>query len=48
MGKAKYEQLGLEYPLGDTPPADKALALKAKNIIMEGLKDRLKAHKSTN
>lgn len=48
MGKAKYEQLGLEYPLGDTPPADKALALKAKNIIMEGLKDRLKAHKSAN
>lgn len=43
MGKAKYEQLGLDYPLGDTPPADKSLALWAKNIIMEGLKDRLRA-----
>lgn len=42
MGKAKYEQMGLEYPLGDTPPAEKATALWAKDIIMEGLKDRLR------
>lgn len=42
MGKAKYEQLGIEYPLVDTPPADKALAVRAKDIIMEGLKDRLR------
>ena len=44
MGKAKYEQLGIDYPLGDTPPADKSVALWAKNIIMQGLMDRLKKH----
>lgn len=42
MGKAKYKELGLEYPLGDTPPAEKSLALWAKDVIMEGLKDRLR------
>lgn len=42
MGKAKYEQLGIEYPLGDTPPAEKSLALWAKDVIMNGLMDRLK------
>lgn len=42
MGKAKYEQLGIEYPLGDTPPAEKSTALWAKNVILEGLKDRLR------
>lgn len=44
MGKAKYEELGIDYPLGDTPPADKSVALWAKNIIMQGLMDRLKKH----
>lgn len=44
MGKAKYESLGLEYPLGDTPPAEKELAVWAKDIIMNGLKDRLRKH----
>lgn len=42
MGKAKYKELGLDYPLGDTPPAEKSLALWAKDVIMEGLKDRLR------
>ena len=43
MGKAKYERLGIPYPLGDTPPADKALAARARDIIIEGIKDRLRA-----
>ena len=42
MGKAKYKELGMEYPWGDTPPAEKSLALWAKDVIMEGLKDRLR------
>ena len=42
MGKAKYEKLGLEYPLGDTPPTSKEDAVRARDIIMEGIKDRLK------
>lgn len=43
MGRAKYERLGLEYPLGETPPLEKADAAKARDIIMQGIKDRLKA-----
>ena len=42
MGKIKYEQLGLEYPLGDTPAADKALAVKARDTIMRGIRAGLK------
>ena len=42
MAKAKYEQLGLEYPLGDTPPLSKEEAIKAREIIMKGIKSGLK------
>lgn len=42
MGKAKYEELGIKYPLNDTPPAEKSLVFWAKDIIMEGIKDRLR------
>ncbi|MBR4097420.1 MAG: pyruvate formate lyase-activating protein [Oscillospiraceae bacterium] len=45
MGKVKYEQLGMEYPLGDTPPLSKSAAAKARDIIMEGIKERLKEKK---
>ncbi len=41
MGKAKYEQLGLEYPLGDTPALSKAEAVKARQTIMRGLREEL-------
>ena len=34
MGKVKYENLGLEYPLGDTREATKEEARVAKNIIL--------------
>lgn len=38
MGKSKYEALGIEYPLKDTPPLSKEDALKAKKIILRGIK----------
>ncbi len=45
MGKAKYEQLGIEYPLADTPPLPKSEAVKARDIIMDGIKSRLREKK---
>lgn len=36
MGKVKYDNLGMEYPLIDTPPASKELAAKAKALIQQG------------
>ncbi len=39
MGVKKYKELGIPYPLEGTPPADKELALKAKQAIMRGIKD---------
>lgn len=41
MGRVKYAQLGFEYPLGETRPADKDDALRARNIIFQGIKDGL-------
>lgn len=42
MGKVKYEQIGMEYPLGDTPALDKDKAIEARNVIIEGMKDTLR------
>lgn len=36
MGKVKYDNLGMEYPLINTPPASKELAAKAKALIQQG------------
>lgn len=36
MGKVKYDNLGITYPLIDTPPASKELAIKAKTLIQQG------------
>ena len=38
MGKAKYESLGMEYPLGDTREATKQEAVAAKQIILGAYK----------
>lgn len=38
MGKMKYEELGLDYPLKDTPPLPKDEAIKARKIILRGIK----------
>lgn len=42
MAKPKYENLGIAYPLGSTPAASKDDALKAREIIMEGIKSGLR------
>jgi pyruvate formate lyase activating enzyme len=39
MGKVKYEQLGIEYPIPDIKPATKEMAISCRNIILEGIKD---------
>ncbi len=42
MARKKYEELGIEYPLPDTPPMSKESAIKARDIIMSGIKSGLK------
>ena len=43
MGKVKYENLGMEYPLGDTREATKQEAMAAKNIILLAYKNAKQA-----
>lgn len=38
MGKAKYENLGISYPLDGVEPLEKEEAVKARNIIISGMK----------
>ena len=42
MGKVKYEKLGYDYPLKDTPAMDKDILLKKKEMILNGIRDRRK------
>ena len=42
MAKAKYKELGLDYKLGDIPAATKEQAEHARDVIMKGLKDKLR------
>ena len=46
MAKPKYAELGLEYPLGDTPPLTKEQAVAARETILRGIKAGLKKTKS--
>ena len=39
MGKAKYQQLGMDYPLEGVEPATKAQAQRAKGIILKSLRE---------
>lgn len=39
MGKVKYQNLGMEYPLGDTPALSKAALAEAKELILKGVKE---------
>ena len=46
MGEAKYEQLGIPYPLRGTPPMSREGAARARTIILRSMKQerqRLKA-----
>ena len=38
MARPKYAELGLEYPLGDTPTATKEDALHARSVILDGMR----------
>lgn len=38
MGKVKYDKLGLDYPLKDMENLDKEDAIKAKQIILNGIR----------
>ena len=40
MGKAKYEQLGMEYKLDGIPPMDKNKVVEKKQVVLKGIKDR--------
>ena len=40
MGKIKYENLGIDYPLKDTKPLPRERAIEAKKIVLQGIKDR--------
>ena len=40
MGKVKYQQLGMDYPLKDISPMSKDGALEAKKSILRGIRDR--------
>lgn len=42
MGKTKYEKLGIDYVLKDTPPMDKTKVIDKKKVIIEGIKARRK------
>lgn len=39
MGKIKYEELGMDYPLKDVQPLGKDEALAARQMIVKGIKD---------
>ena len=41
MAKPKYAELGIEYPLGDISPLSREEAIKARNIIIDGIKSGL-------
>ena len=38
MGKVKYQNLGIDYPLKDVEPLSKEKAIEARDVIMRGIK----------
>ena len=42
MAKPKYAELGIDYPLPDTPPLSKEAAIRAREIIISGIKSGLR------
>lgn len=48
LGKTKYKELGIKYPLGDTPALDKDRAIEARNTIIDGMKNTLREKKNTD
>lgn len=48
MGEVKYQNLGMDYPLKGVPAATKEQAIHAKQVIFEGLKERIRADVAAN
>lgn len=46
MGKAKYEKLGISYPLAEIEPLSKADALRAKELVLQGIREVRIRHSS--
>ena len=42
MAKPKYQELGISYPLPDTPPLSKEEAIAAREVILSGIKHALR------
>ena len=42
MGAAKYEALGIPYPLSGVPAMEKERARDARNLILDGLQQARK------
>lgn len=42
MGKVKYQALGMDYPLKDTPPLAKEDAARARTVILGGMREARK------
>ena len=42
MGKVKYKAMGIPYPLPDTPIPSKDDVIKAREIVISGIRDTLK------
>lgn len=42
MGIPKYENLGIDYPLKGIEPLSKSDAIKAREVVIKGMKDTLK------
>ena len=47
MGKVKYKNLGIDYALKDVEPLPKEEAVKARDVIMQGIKDGLIAERNS-
>lgn len=47
MGKAKYSAMGLDYPLKDVKPLEKDVAIRAKKIIIDGIKHGIRKRNKT-
>lgn len=46
MGEVKYKNLNIEYPLKNMPSLKKEYAIKAREIILKGIKDKRKELKN--
>ena len=46
MGEVKYQNLGMDYPLKGIAPLEKDDAIKARDIILAGMKEARKNEKN--